>query len=738
MLEQTSILTREGPPKLKSSSHIRHLEQREYHSDSEFDETKHSITTSKTLDEDGLKLQLANLNLLRDISDGNLKSLENGESGANAVGSKLSLFEKKQNRSKTSNLRDSGDEKADEGKSIEKTSENIELGAPSIEEKPAVINLLDENANEGLSTPPEMNFVHEQSSDAQISLYKAINELVTVKFEDIVNKDDSQLPKSLDAKLNLEPQEKCLTSFACAFAQTILLQGRLYILSSKICFQSLFNKQTLFGETLLIIPISDIISIERRMNLIFHNSIAIITKNGELFFTSFIYRESAFNVLETLVNSHNKRPEELIIERKDLEKRRKLEIEQKREAKEAKEREKEKKKKQKKEQIDQEGNHPQTSSLQGGSSIINSEAQQGSQQQKEDPKTGEISSIKEESKADENSPEKPTKIDQNIISPETRARLEARKEKLLSQMVPLEGYKEAFTHKFTGVRARDIFDLFFSDKPSVKIIYKASEYPSFDTVFHREVGDTKIETTNWKPAPPGPFRKGVDSLDEMFDIEVFCERDKTYFHPPKEKGTFIPKVVTCNEKHRAFFLDESTFAVEIEVNFAKMPYADCFKVRKLYFARENNKDVEFESKFYVDFIKSTVFRSRIENSTADESRDIWLNKFLPVAVEIHREYLKFKSSVALADEMKLERQVNNQSSDQMIENNFSAKVPSSSELEEKLSRIYEEVKDVNTKLEKRVSELQTELIGMKTILLAILVLHFVFGLFFFGSRLFSR
>ena len=204
---------------------------------------KHSVMTSKTLDEDALKIQLGTLNLLRDVSDGNLKSIELGET--TNVASKFSLFEKKPNLSKTINLKDSGDEKGDESKTFEKILDNLEEGEKGIllsEEKSAAFKLNEEPTN-GLSTPPEINYAQDQNvNEGSVSFYRAINDLVAFKFEEVVNKDDSQLPKSLDAKLNLEPQEKCLTSFACAFAQTILLQGRLYILSSNFSAKQQFQR----------------------------------------------------------------------------------------------------------------------------------------------------------------------------------------------------------------------------------------------------------------------------------------------------------------------------------------------------------------------------------------------------------------------------------------------------------------------------------------------------------------
>jgi hypothetical protein len=107
---------------------------------------------------------------------------------------------------------------------------------------------------------------------------------------------------ALKQKFNLSTDEKLISSFSCAFAENILLQGTLDVFGTRICFHSYFNSQTLFGNTMLNIPKDDIIKIEKRTNAkFFDNAIAFITKNGELFFASFMYRDQAFNLLNKIL-----------------------------------------------------------------------------------------------------------------------------------------------------------------------------------------------------------------------------------------------------------------------------------------------------------------------------------------------------------------------------------------------------------------------------------------------------
>jgi hypothetical protein len=95
--------------------------------------------------------------------------------------------------------------------------------------------------------------------------------------------------------------EKCIQTFACAMSLKILLQGRLYVTNKRICFHSYFNDKTIFGkETKFMIPFTDVKRIEKKINvMVFPNSISIFTKeNREIFITSFVYRDQAFDLMQ--------------------------------------------------------------------------------------------------------------------------------------------------------------------------------------------------------------------------------------------------------------------------------------------------------------------------------------------------------------------------------------------------------------------------------------------------------
>eukprot|EP00826_Nyctotherus_ovalis_P035155 TRINITY_DN2992_c0_g1_i7.p1 TRINITY_DN2992_c0_g1~~TRINITY_DN2992_c0_g1_i7.p1 ORF type:complete len:759 (+),score=199.05 TRINITY_DN2992_c0_g1_i7:245-2521(+) len=108
--------------------------------------------------------------------------------------------------------------------------------------------------------------------------------------------------------------EEIMGSFACALSWKILLQGRLHVTAHHICFRSFFNNATLFGsQTKIVIPFTDIEDIKKSYNAwIFNNSISICTKDAEFFFTSFVYRDRAYELLRKCASSVKNLPEDVV------------------------------------------------------------------------------------------------------------------------------------------------------------------------------------------------------------------------------------------------------------------------------------------------------------------------------------------------------------------------------------------------------------------------------------------
>ena len=127
--------------------------------------------------------------------------------------------------------------------------------------------------------------------------YKNINEEELIKLKEIsTKKDDDELEKG----------ENILDNFNCALKDKILLQGKIFITNKKIWFRSFFNSTTFFGKTTIMIPLSDIVSIEKKYYLALDNSIEVKTEKVSYFFTNYLSRDNCYNLLKEELNKIKK------------------------------------------------------------------------------------------------------------------------------------------------------------------------------------------------------------------------------------------------------------------------------------------------------------------------------------------------------------------------------------------------------------------------------------------------
>lgn len=93
---------------------------------------------------------------------------------------------------------------------------------------------------------------------------------------------------------NVPALEKLLASYSCALSKDILVQGKIYISKNFLCF----NSNILGWVTNLIIPLQEVIQIEKKTTVLWlPNGIAITTLHQKHLFATFHARDAAFDLL---------------------------------------------------------------------------------------------------------------------------------------------------------------------------------------------------------------------------------------------------------------------------------------------------------------------------------------------------------------------------------------------------------------------------------------------------------
>lgn len=96
---------------------------------------------------------------------------------------------------------------------------------------------------------------------------------------------------------SLNELDRLLDDFSCALSREILLQGKIYVSENHICF----NSNLLGWVTTLIIPLSEVKSIERKSTAgLFPNGIMIVTKDSKHNFASFLSRDATFEFINAV------------------------------------------------------------------------------------------------------------------------------------------------------------------------------------------------------------------------------------------------------------------------------------------------------------------------------------------------------------------------------------------------------------------------------------------------------
>ena len=112
---------------------------------------------------------------------------------------------------------------------------------------------------------------------------------------------------------NIPQTERLLEDYACALVKDILIQGRIYISQNWICFHA----NILSWETTLQIPVAKVREVKKASTIrVIPNAILLeLVDDGTpgyeepVRFTSFLDRNSTFNVLNNLVRVGNEQME---------------------------------------------------------------------------------------------------------------------------------------------------------------------------------------------------------------------------------------------------------------------------------------------------------------------------------------------------------------------------------------------------------------------------------------------
>jgi len=510
---------------------------------------------------------------------------------------------------------------------------------------------------------------------------------------------DKASPGKIEKKFQINTNDKLLGDFTCAVYQKVLRHGWMYVYSNSLCFHS----SKIFGDSVLKIPIKDIIKAEKKViSLVFDSALTIVTKYGEIVFTSFFSRDKAWSLIERLrkgeidlteVAGDNTSPvaakipksadfemkkpglgEELKNspptgnpikeEEEDANVMRKLNLMDDDEEKE------------------KNGRRRKTISVTVSprNGIEFGKAEKGSATPK-----GNRSPFFEALKAEIEATNAPTVIKEEpsqVVPLETNksdeVQVEVKKvdatqdsaEKIKGLKQELEARRKTqFGGDFkiidscSQIVGKDTFDcscvefyrLIFSDEQSEN---QGKKFKNFLTWSKQSNGDTDITNTQWNASPPNlgadEVKTEEESLRELLKSNGKSSRIFNYTHPVKEQSMFVPKSCPIEEKQTILWLSMDEIIIYSESRSFKVPMSDCFVVRNSFTLKnlEANK-CELTWKLGIDFVKSTMFKGKITKSVQDENLEI-AQKVIPLMKSKVSQYKNAKKPKEIEVKEKVE------------------------------------------------------------------------------------
>ncbi|EAR85175.2 GRAM domain protein (macronuclear) [Tetrahymena thermophila SB210] len=429
---------------------------------------------------------------------------------------------------------------------------------------------------------------------------KQINELniISSPLKDSIKQQDSlKISDSLLKKFNVPQNDFVVDSYSCSNAG---LHGKIYIFNTMIGFISSFNSKTLFGDTVLVIPFNEIKQIDKKAQaLIFDNAISITTKKGTLTFTSFMNRDRCYRLIKQQIAQFGDLMEKKMAPNSN--------------------------KKVKKNKVDTSDSEDDEVDEEG--------------QQRDDDSQGELersgntneNQENPESQPDEQAIEKQPAFPP-ILSEELKQSMLERKQKILSDnpkhYLSNKDF-ETFELVLENTHTREVFIEIFSDKQ-----YK--DYQSFSHFYQQTyIKDTNIDITPWQPAPSSIYTDvSSTNYQEFLESNQFSTKTNQFIHPVREKVPMGPKTCQVNSEEKIFWLSSEEILIQREFKVSKVPMADCFTTQNFYHIQQTGPTtVKITFGFFINFVKSSMFKSLIVKSSGSENRETWNGKFKGLITE---------------------------------------------------------------------------------------------------------
>ena len=354
----------------------------------------------------------------------------------------------------------------------------------------------------------------------------------------------TRFPRNLHILFNLSPNQCFIDNYSCALFDNIPIQGQLFVTPTCLIFHSIFNKRTLFGDTQLRIEYSDIILLEKAKSYFgLNNSIYIEAADKQYRFTSFIFRNECFELIQETIWNNVDPQNSLIVFF---------------------------------------GFDDHIATVQENNILLDA---------------------KKCIKPEENDFEKLIK----------------RRNRLLEAIHNFDKFNTSiFKVIIPNSNLQQCFKIFFGNIP-LKI--EQENFSSWWEIISKRSGISEPPIVKpWNQIPPD-----LNNPKELANLDDYILQRKIRSKKViKGAGALITgKYIDYEENQKLYILSDKELIITSQIHFlSKVPFSDTFEFENCWILTQIDDDkVNFESRYYMNFIKSTFMKSIIERNSKDEQKE---------------------------------------------------------------------------------------------------------------------
>lgn len=233
---------------------------------------------------------------------------------------------------------------------------------------------------------------------------------------------------------------------------------------------------------------------------------------------------------------------------------------------------------------------------------------------------------------------------ENLVQAEVLQAIQARASQIeaRNKLSPSEYEVEIYSKLFKGQQIAAVATL-LNPKENLSFKDKSTNFYEILSLIRDDFSFT-LDSSGFREVPTFFLNDNGEGASDFSTSSLEPQTVKLVYVKRLKEGFMMPKSADVDDQSQVFFVSHHKISIVSTVNISKVPYSDCFSLIYLLNYTQTKNGVLFLVKLRFNWKKSTVFKSKIEKATIDETRLIYEKQFGPA---IEATLAQIKAPVAI-------------------------------------------------------------------------------------------